>query len=234
MNDAAKMFELQKIDITWIKVTRRLQQLQQLLGESDELRAARDQVAQTESALHQARGQQKDAELEGHTLAERIQSTEARLMSGNVRNPKELETLQQSLEALRRQRAAVEEAAVAALMQGENLAGQLQTDQAALASVEASWSGGQEELRQEEQKMKQHALLLKRKREAQVAAMGPKLVERYDTMRKRKGGVAIAAVQNGTCTACHVSIPTGIVNSLRSESTGLTVCPSCGRYLILA
>ena len=101
MNDAAKMYELQKIDVLLAKVTRRLQQLQQLLGETDELRAARQQAAQTESALHDIRGKQKSAELEGRTLAERIQSTEARLMSGSVRNPKELETLQQSLEALR-------------------------------------------------------------------------------------------------------------------------------------
>ncbi len=232
MNDAAKMYELQRIDQTWAKVTRRLQQLQQLLGETEELRTARHQVATTESALHDLRGKQKDAELEGQMLAERIQSTEARLMSGSVRNPKELETLQQSLEALRRQRIMVEEVAVDALMQGDSLADHLQTEQAALASVEAGWSGNQDELRQEELKMRQNAHLLKRKREVVVTEMGDKLYERYDAMRKRKAGVAVASVQNGICSACHVAIPTGVVNSLRNESSGLVICPSCGRFLV--
>jgi predicted nucleic acid-binding Zn-ribbon protein len=225
------MYELQKIDLMWIKVTRRLQQLQQLLGESEELRAARHQVAETETTLHTLRSKQTDAELEGQTLAERIAGTEARLMSGSVRNPKELETLQQSLEALRRQRAMVEEAAVEALLQGDTVAEQLQTQQATLQTVETGWSGNQDELRQEEVKMKQNAHLLKRKREALVTNMDSKLLERYETMRKRKAGVAVASVQNGICSACHVAIPTGVVNNLRSESTGLVVCPSCGRFL---
>ena len=233
MDDAVKMYELQRVDLTWTKMARRLQQLQQLLGESDEVRTARQLVAQTQTDLHEWHAKQKNAELEDKSLAERIKATEERLMSGVVRNPKELEALQQSLEALRRHREMVEEEGVNALTQAEALAQKLLGDQAALAAVENGWSGNQTELREEETKLKHNGLLLKRKREQLTASMNETLRDRYEQMRKRKAGVAISAVQNGTCSACHVALPTGTVNSLRG-ATSLVICPSCGRYLVAA
>jgi predicted nucleic acid-binding Zn-ribbon protein len=230
VDDAVKMYELQRVDLTWLKISKRLQQLQKLLGESDELRNAREQVAQIDSELHAWHGKQQNAELEDKSLAERIKDTEARLMGGSIHNPKELEALQQSLDALRRQRELVEEAGVEAMSQAETLAGELSTHQSTLASVENGWNGNQTELRQEELKLKQNTLLLKRKREQVLAGMSETTRERYETMRKRKAGIAVAVVQNGTCSACHVSIPTGIINGL-SAATNLVVCPSCGRYL---
>jgi predicted nucleic acid-binding Zn-ribbon protein len=233
VDDAVKMYELQRVDLTWTKVARRLQQLQELLGESEELRAARKQVALTQTELHEWHAKQKNAELEDKTLAERIQATEERLMSGVVRSSKELEALEQSLAALRRQREVVVEEGVTAMGQSEALTERLASEQAALASMESGWNGNQTELREEETKLKQNGILLKRKRERLVADMNEALRDRYETMRKRKAGVAIATVQNGTCSACHVTLPTGVVNSLRS-ATSLVVCPSCGRYLVAA
>jgi predicted nucleic acid-binding Zn-ribbon protein len=233
VDDAVKMYELQRVDSTWSKVNRRLQQLQGLLGETDEVRNARQSVEQTQTELHDWRAKQKNAELEDKTLAEKIQVTEDRLMNGSIRNPKELDALQHSLEALRRQRESVVEEEVTAMGQAETLTGKLESEQAALTTVESGWNGNQSELREEELKLKQNSVLLKREREQLVAAMDAGLRERYETMRKRKAGVAIAPVQNGTCSACHVTLPTGVVNTLRASTT-LVVCPSCGRYLMAA
>jgi len=233
VDDAVKMYELQRVDLTWTKVARRLQQLQGLLGESDELRSARQSVEQTQSELHDWRAKQQNAELEDKSLEERIKATEERMMSGVVRNPKELDALQHSLEALRRQRETVAEEGVTAMSQAESLTDKLASEQAALASVENGWSGNQSELRVEETKLKQNGILLKRKREQLSSGMDESLRDRYETMRKRKAGVAIAAIQNGTCSACHVTLPTGVVNSLRASSS-LVICPSCGRYLMAA
>jgi predicted nucleic acid-binding Zn-ribbon protein len=233
VDDAVKMYELQRVDLTWTKTARRLLQLQELLGESAELRAARQQVAQTTAELSEWSAKQKNAELEDKQLEERIRATDERLMSGVVRNPKELDALQHSLEALRRQRESVAEEGVQAMAQAESLAARLEVEQAALSTVENGWSGDQSGLREEEHKLKQNGVLLKRKREQLVSTMNDTLRERYETMRKRKAGVAVAPVQNGTCNACHVTLPTGVVNGLRG-ATSLVVCPSCGRYLVLA
>ncbi len=232
MEDTNKMYELQKVDTTWLKVARRLQQVQHQLGESETVRTARQQVNEIESVLHQWHAKQKDAELESKSLAGRIKSTEDRLMSGSVRDPKELNNLQENLESLRRHRSLVDDQAVEALMHADELTGELAERQQVLIRLEGEWNNGQSDLKQEETKLKQHYILLKRKRESLAASISPSLLERYETMRKRKGGIAVAPVQNGVCGACHVQIPTGVVNSLGSSTVTLAVCPSCGRYLV--
>lgn len=230
MSDATKLYELQKVDLAWAHVARRLKALMEQLGESDAVRAARQQVNATESTLHDLRAKQRDAELEGKSLAKKIAETESRLMSGAVHDHRELEALQNSLESLRRHRAMVDDTAVEAMMSGDETEAALATQRDQLSTLEAEWGEGQSELRDEETKLKQQYILLKRKREALAKAMGAKLYERYDSMRKRKAGIAIAAVENGVCGACHVQLPTGVVSGLGS-ATSLVLCPSCGRYL---
>lgn len=232
VQEAIKLYELQKVDLAWLKVARRLQQVQHQLGESETVRAARQQVTETETMLHQWHAKQKDAELESKSLATRIKSTEDKLMSGSIRDPKELNSLQENLDSLRRHRTLVDDQAVEALMHADELTGQLHEQQRELSRLEGEWTSGQSDLKQEETKLKQNYILLKRKREALAAALPTALLERYDNMRKRKAGIAVAPVQDGVCGACHVQIPTGIVNGLGSSTATLTVCPSCGRYLV--
>ena len=53
------------------------------------------------------------------------------------------------------------------------------------------------------------------------------IIDEY--LRKRKGGVAVAQVEDGNCGACHVSLPTGTLSALHGEAR--VYCPSCGRIL---
>jgi uncharacterized protein len=230
MNDAARMYEIQKVDLVWDKTRRRLLQIQDLLGETEALKNARQQAASTSAEMEEWRTKQKEAEHESRSLGERIQSTEANLMSGTVRNPKELESLQASLEALIRHRTAVDDSAVEALLHADELVDRLAGEQEAQEKLESEWSSGQKELLEEQAKLKQHDTLLKQRRETLIAEMGSELFNLYEHMRKRKNGVAISPVQQESCGTCHVRLPTGVISTLRN-GTALAVCPSCGRYL---
>jgi len=234
VNDAAKMYELQKVDLTWAKVRKRLLEIQKLLGESEELQQMRSRVAHTESELHDWRGKQRDAELESRSLGERIDGAEKQLMGGSIQSHKELEALQANVESMRRHRTQIDDNAVEAMVSTEGLTGQLEELRRSLAQVEESWLSGQTGLREEETKMKQNYVHLKRKREAFAATMQPALLDRYEQMRKRRGGVAVAPVRSGECSACHVDVPTGVLSALQSNREEPIVCTSCGRYLFLA
>lgn len=234
MDDAAKMYELQKVDLTWTKVRRRLVEIQKQLGESEELMQAREQAENTEAELHSWQTKQQDAELESKSLGGRIQTAEDQLMSGSIHIPKELEALQASADALRRQRAQVEDTAVAAMMTGDDLKAQLEEQRGTVKRLEGEWSRGQESLRAGEAKMKQNYVLLKRRRDSLAESMGAALLSQYEQMRNRRGGVAVAPVQNEECGVCHVRLPTGIISALQGNREGMVICTSCGRYLFLA
>ena len=219
MTEIAKLYELQKVDTTWEKVRRRLAQVRAQLVESDELTKQRALVAELETNKHQWQTSQRDADLEMQALTSKINASEARLMSGQVRNPKELAALQESIEALRRQRAGVENNGVEALLNVEATVEQLAAATATLHEVEKKWQAGQSGLLEEETKLKRLFVQCK------------KQLQRYEDLRQRKAGVAIASLERGMCSACHVQVPTGIASSARNQSGNPVLCPSCGRIL---
>ena len=88
MATASELYELQGIDTMWLKVRRRLLQIQKQLGESEELQSVRGAVAETEEQLHLWNGRQKDADLEFQALQKRIADTDEQLMSGRVTSPR--------------------------------------------------------------------------------------------------------------------------------------------------
>ncbi len=231
MTDTARLYDLQKIDSNWEKIRRRLLQLQKAMAEPDSLRAAREQLGSTEQELHLWHSRQKDAELSAQGLADRIAQAEQKLMSGTVRNPKELDQLQANVAALKRQRSGVDEEGVNALLQVEALTAQKGQQTAALTQQEEQWSKRRVELTEEENKLKRYALQLKAQRAQLVAGLPGPDVELYEDLRKRKAGVAVATVENGNCSACSVRLPVGVANNVRSRAE-VTYCTSCGRILV--
>ena len=229
--EIAKLFELQKLDINLEKVRRRLIQIREALGETDELQAARSAVRSSEAELHRWHAAQKDAELESTTLATQIEETEQEMMSGRVRNPRELEALQANLESLQRHRAGVEDAGMAAFLQVEAVGKQLVTEQATLTEVESQWKSGQSGLVEEEAKLKRAYSQLKQQRELSASQMAPGDVATYDQLRTRKQGIAVAPLRNGQCGVCHIQVPTGVASTVKSRKDEAVYCPSCGRIL---
>ena len=56
------------------------------------------------------------------------------------------------------------------------------------------------------------------------------LINKYDYLRERKGGVAISPVINGVCQACHLDIPPQQFNEvIRGDE--LMTCPNCIRII---
>lgn len=232
--DISKLYELQKIDANMEKVRRRVAQLRRNMSEPEDLQAVRATAAATGSELERLRAHQLDAELNSRQLTERIQESEHRLMSGEVRNAKELEALQASIESMTRQRAQVDEAAIDALQRGEEADAALQQQQLALAELEKNWQNTHGTLQQDETKYKRIYAQLKQQRQSLTERMTSDSLALYTQLGERKAGVAVASVQNGSCSACNMDLPTGVVSGARASEGNPVFCPSCGRILYAA
>ena len=62
-----------------------------------------------------------------------------------------------------------------------------------------------------------------------VAKIKPQTYRRYEMIRKRKGS-AVAHTTDGTCSACHISIPPMQFQQLMGKSD-FDICPNCNRLL---
>lgn len=233
MADMANLYELQKIDVTSLKVRRRLLQLKDQLTESNELKSAQARVEELDAEYKKLQSQQKMAEIEAETLAAKIVESNDALMGGKIHNPKELEALQASIESLQRQQETMETTSVNALVKMEELSGQLSAARSKLASVQKNWSSDQAQLTEEDTKLKRVYVALKKQREQVSEGVNKALVQRYEQMRQRKGGVAVATVENDTCSACHVQLPTGVLSTVRNQAESQLLCPTCGRLLFV-
>src|SRR5210317_1168749 len=120
MSQVGQLYSLQQIDTEIRSKKQRLGEVIQLQRETEELIAARQraQAADEELSIWQTR--QNDLNLELGSLSNEAQRTDNRLYSGNVKNPKELEDLQNKVQELGRRRAALEDEILEAMIMIED------------------------------------------------------------------------------------------------------------------
>jgi predicted nucleic acid-binding Zn-ribbon protein len=67
------------------------------------------------------------------------------------------------------------------------------------------------------------------RRQAAAKSVQPVLYRRYEMIRKRRGS-AISHTEKGTCSACHISLPPMMFQTLRRASD-FDQCPNCNRII---
>ncbi len=67
-------------------------------------------------------------------------------------------------------------------------------------------------------------------RDREVSRMSPPAYAAYERIRRKRGGVAVAAVVEGLCTVCHMVLRPQFYQDVRRNEEVL-YCESCGRIL---
>ena len=223
-------YKLQVADLERAEAVRKLHVAEAGLGETAELKGARDGLQRAERDLSATRARVRDQELELKGLSSKITATEQRLYGGDVRNPKELEGLQADLRQLRARREHLEDLILTGLSETDEREARLSQARSDWEAIHSRW--------QQEQAQRQASVLELR---AQVAALTERaqslrsvlpaaLLAEYDESCRKKGGRAISAIRRGLCEGCRVSVPTGVIQQVRRGDETLH-CSSCGRIL---
>ena len=59
------------------------------------------------------------------------------------------------------------------------------------------------------------------------------MLDRYDRLRTRHGGVAVARLEGSRCGGCHLDLSTAEAAEVRAAEPGAFAdCPQCGRLLV--
>ena len=230
MSRVELLYRLQEVDTELDAKRRRLQEIEASLGESDELFQARTRLQQAEAAYRRWRTTLRHLELKMTALENKIKNSEQRLYSGTVRNPKELASLQQELNYLRRRKSTEEDSLLEVMIGVEEREVAWQDAQAHWETVEATWTAGQAELSRERGELLARLAELRELRAGREGAVDGTDLSTYEDLRRRKGGTAVARLQGNLCTSCHVEVPSSWSQQARQGAT-LVFCGSCGRIL---
>lgn len=177
--------------------------------------------------------EQKRFEDEAASVEAKADEADAKLYSGTITNPKELQAFQDDVAALRRRQAELEEQALECMVQAEPIDAQL-----------AELAAEGERLEQEGQRItvalaEAEAELLAEVAEVDAARAeavghvpGDLLVE-YDRLRAQLGGVAAARLRGNVCEGCHLSLSAMALDRIRHAPPEAVVhCEECGRILV--
>jgi predicted nucleic acid-binding Zn-ribbon protein len=228
----SNLFRLQNLDSQIDSHRSRLAEVERNLAEHPEL----DQALATESAAHDelesARQTLRKADEETKRQQQRIAETDKTLYGGSVRNPKELQDLQEEAASLRRFLSVLEERQLQAMIQCEERENAFLAAQSKRGELEQKRAEEEKQLLEGKASIQSALATLGVQREAVLTAVSAEDLEKYNALRSSKHGVAVARLEGGSCTGCGVAPSATRIDSARSGQE-IIQCGNCGRILYL-
>lgn len=230
MSAALGLHRLQQVDSQMDQIRARLKTIRETLENDRELRAAKETLSAAENLHKQASTALKQSESDVEKQHIKIDQTEANLYGGSVHNPKELQDLQMEVVSLKKHLDTLEERQLEAMVYAEEIEKKLQSAQDQLSSVQSRLKEQNLDLSIESDALSKDLERLEAERSAITTALGEKEIKTYEQLRQQKRGVAVATVNEGTCSACGTTLTASQQQNAHSTSQ-LFYCPTCGRIV---
>ena len=231
MSQTAALYYLQTLDNNNETGQKRLDEIQELLGRDEAMRAAQSVHEEAEAALRASRGHARDLELEMTSLESKIKSTEERLYNGSVSNPRELQNMQDEIASLRHRIGVLEEQLLEAMAAVEEQETNTEVTRSRLEAVSNERTDElgtlTDEKTQIESRLEKLAEEIRQAREHVLAEH----LRLYDDLRKKRKGMAVAQVIDGVCGVCGVAPTSSQAQRVRHGE--VECCPTCGRILYM-
>jgi hypothetical protein len=231
MSIARDLYQLQEVDIALEANLQAQKRASGQIGESQIVVKAREKLAEEQKNLERQTAQQKSTEWEIDDLSAKIKESEKKLYGGKIFNSKELGSLQQESDELKKRRSGFEDKSLELMDQLELLRNTIGSSQDELAKLETQWKAQQKQLVVELLQLKAAQAVLESNRKQLSSLFDAETLATYQELRKRKG-LAVAKVEQGICQGCRITLPN--TDLQRAKGGGVVRCSSCGRIIFLA
>lgn len=169
---------------------------------------------------------------EATALQAKIDAEQAKVLSGDISNPKELQNLTREMDALKRRKDVVEFEELGLMEKAEAGAVQLAKVEAALAEGVAREQALIADFKSKGGDLQTEIGHMREARERLAARLAPALRSRYDALSTSKHGIAAGELKGQLCTACRTQIPAHEVQAIMAGPE-IAECPNCKRLLIV-
>jgi len=232
MSASLGLYRLQLVDSRMDQVHNRLEAIEQILENDERVQAAKNQVAKINVEHEDAIRALKRLEEDVKAQKIKIEQCEAKLYSGNIKNPKELQDLQNESAALKRYLVTLEDRQLEAMLVEEEARESLNTANQELKKIQFQVNEQNKTLSAEKDELEKELEKLDAERDAARSPLDPGLLSMYENLRLQRRGLAVAKISDGACTACGTTLTPALLQSARS-SNELQNCSTCGRILYM-
>lgn len=230
------LLDIQRLD-TEIEQLRRRREALALRGE---LQTAQERLKELQRGLDALGEQRREVlvrqgrlENEAGVIQARADKDDTRLYSGEVTGIRDLQALQDEIAALRRRQGELEEAAIAALLEAEELMAKTDRLTDERAGCEEQVTVLQAELAASEAELDEQIDLLVKRRAQTATRSDPSAITRYESLRDMFGPSTAVAFDATRGCGCPHQMPTAEVARLkRCEPGAVLDCSECGRLVL--
>ncbi len=230
MRVSRQLHQLQVIEIEIESREKVLAESRSQLGERGVLVRVQDRLSGVKQHFEELKGKQQSMEWEIDDLGAKIAAVKQSLYSGQIKNPKELSSLQHEAEGLEARRNQLEDEALGLMEQVEEATNTLATIEGELKTLEKEWRNKQQRLSAEIECLEGELFELEHKQQVLSAEIEPGVIDFYYQLKKQKVW-PVARVEQGLCGGCRLSLSTAELQRVRGSS--LVQCSSCHRILFL-
>ena len=222
--------ELQSLDL----YIDRLRQEVAELDRGERLRAkierSRQRLEDVKARYQEIHAEAIDQELRLQAFDERLRRAEADLYSGRITNPRELQLLQREIEQAKQSREEMEVEMLRIWERMETMKNDIDEAERDLEYAERVYQAQMEEFHQRKAALEAEIEFHLKERAKLTEQIDPNVLARYEQLRQRLGGTAVAVVEQKACSVCHTLLTPYILKRLQNEDA-LIACESCGRLL---
>jgi predicted nucleic acid-binding Zn-ribbon protein len=231
MSIARDLYQLQEVDTALEANLQGQKRVSGQIGESQVVLKAGAKLAEEQKNLETLSARQKSTDWEIDDLTAKIKETEKKLYGGKIFNSKELGSLQQETDDLKKRRSVLEDKSLELMDQLEDTRKAIENSKEELAKLQAEWQAQQKQFVVELMQLKAAQAVHETNRQQISALIDADTLFTYQELRKRKG-LAVAKVEQGICQGCRITLPN--TDLQRAKGGGVVRCSSCGRIIFLA
>lgn len=204
------------------------------MAEAQRERAELDgRLGQERERLGALEARQAGLEAEVAAARGRLEGIEKRMYSGEVGAARDLQAMAEEVDGLRSRIGRVEDVVLEVMEEREPveaLVGQLEVE---LAAIDDRLSHLGSDLRTAEAELAREEGEHVARRAELAATVPPDLLERYERLRQRLGGIGVAPLVNGSCGGCHLTLSATELDRVRkAPADAVLTCEQCGRILV--
>ena len=236
MPDLSRLLELQDRDLA----IDQLQHRRATLPERASLAENQSSLQRTQRALDDLRAQLHEVEQAQRRIEDEVAALDAKaasenkkLNSGTITAPREIQALSDEIDALGRRKRSLEDDEIELMEKGEPLTADVARLEQEQAALDAEVARLVDAVAAEEAAIDGQLATLRSERAAAAEGLPDDLLTRYERLRTKLGGIAVARLEGDRCLGCHVSLPAVEVDVIRHAAPDAIVThEDCGRILV--
>jgi uncharacterized protein len=228
------LIELQAVDLRLIEIRERLSRFPKRLAEVEAgVTGARQQIAAAKEAFTSSLKERKTYEMDVDQWKERAKKY--RNQSSEVKTNESYKALLHEIANAEDEVAKAEDRLLDRMVAGEEYEHQVKAAETAVKEIEAAANAERHAIQAEFNAAQKELAAAQAVRAGAVAAVAEDLVDHYERIARRHGGIALAEVHGESCGQCGVHIRPHVIQQLeRPGNEEFFHCETCTRILYYA